>query len=137
SWFKQNQRYMPWRETKDPYRVWLSEIMLQQTRVDQALPYFVRFTEAFPDVGTLAKADQHDVLMLWEGLGYYSRGRNLHKTAQLIDADYNGIFPNTYDGLMALPGIGPYTAAAIGSICFSLPTAVVDGNVIRVLSRYF
>jgi len=137
SWFEENQREMPWRETKDPYRIWLSEIMLQQTRVDQALPYFVRFTDAFPTVTALAHADQHDVLMLWEGLGYYSRGRNLHKTAQIIDTNHKGIFPKTYEGLLALPGIGPYTAAAIGSICFSLPRAVVDGNVIRVLSRYY
>src|SRR5690606_365774 len=104
---------MPWRKTKDPYRIWLSEIMLQQTRVDQALPYYLRFTERFPTVQALADADLHDVLMLWEGLGYYSRGRNLHKAAQIVARQLDGRFPDNYDGLLTLPGVGPYTAAAI------------------------
>lgn len=135
-WYGQNRREMPWRGQTDPYRIWLSEVMLQQTRVDQATPYYLAFTSRFPDVASLAAADQHDVLMLWEGLGYYSRGRNLHKAAQTVTSQFGGIFPDTYDGLLSLPGIGPYTAAAIASICFNEPKAVVDGNVIRVIARY-
>lgn len=127
---------MPWRETKNPYYIWISEIMLQQTRVDQALPYFERFITAFPTVEHLALADQHDVLMLWEGLGYYSRARNIHKAAKQISSDFGGKLPASYQELLSLPGIGPYTAAAISSIAFKLEHAVMDGNVIRVVCRY-
>lgn len=136
-WFEINKREMPWRDSRDPYAIWLSEVMLQQTRVDQATPYFQKFMAAFPKVADLANADQHDVLMLWEGLGYYARGRNLHKAAKVVADDYGGRFPASYEKLLSLPGVGPYTAAAIASIAFGGKHAVVDGNVIRVLSRFF
>ena len=128
---------MPWRETTDPYRIWLSEIILQQTRVAQGLPYYLKFTEAFPTVKDLANASEEEVLKLWQGLGYYSRGRNLHAAAKYIVEDCKGIFPNTYKDLLKLKGVGDYTASAIASISFNEPTAVVDGNVYRVLSRIF
>ncbi len=137
AWYQVNKREMPWRGSSDPYKVWLSEVMLQQTRVDQATPYYLKFVASFPTVFDLAKADLHDVLMLWEGLGYYSRGRNLHKTAKVVVDTHGGIFPETYESLMMLPGVGPYTAAAISSIAYAKPHAVVDGNVIRVMSRFF
>lgn len=136
-WYENHHRNLPWRHTKDPYQIWLSEVILQQTRVDQGLPYFLKFVHAFPTVELLAKATEQEVLSLWQGLGYYSRGRNLHKTAQIIANEHNGAFPNSYEGLLKLKGIGPYTAAAISSFAFDLPHAVVDGNVFRVLSRYF
>jgi len=136
-WFKKYRRKMPWRSNRTPYRVWISELMLQQTRVDQATPYFNRFIKRFPSLRSLAKASQEEVLKQWEGLGYYSRARNLHKTAQLISTQLGGRFPRTFDELLALPGVGPYTAAAIGSLAFNLDLAVVDGNVIRVLARLF
>ncbi|TDQ28760.1 A/G-specific adenine glycosylase [Tenacibaculum caenipelagi] len=136
-WYLHNKRELPWRKTKDPYRVWLSEIMLQQTRVAQGLPYFLKFTEAFPTVFDLAKADENEVLKLWQGLGYYSRARNLHFTAKYIAKELNGVFPKNYKELLQLKGIGDYTASAIASICYDEPVAVVDGNVYRVLSRYF
>lgn len=136
-WYFQNKRDLPWRKTKDPYRIWLSEIMLQQTRVAQGLPYYEKFTEAFPTVYDLAKAEESQVLKLWQGLGYYSRARNLHYTAKDIVENYNGQFPNTYKALLKLKGVGDYTASAIASICFDEVTPVVDGNVYRVLSRYF
>ena len=136
-WYLQNKRELPWRKTKDPYRVWLSEIMLQQTRVAQGLPYFLKFTKAFPTVFDLAKADESEVLKLWQGLGYYSRARNLHFTAKYIAEELNGMFPENYKGLLQLKGVGDYTASAIASICYDEPVAVVDGNVYRVLSRYF
>ena len=135
-WFGTHRRPMPWRESRDPYHIWLSEVMLQQTRVDQAMPYYRRFVDAFPAVGDLAAADLHDVLLLWEGLGYYSRGRNLHKAAKVVDEQYGGRFPESYAELLSLPGVGPYTAAAVASIAFGKAHAVVDGNVIRVLSRF-
>ncbi|GGG24055.1 A/G-specific adenine glycosylase [Dokdonia pacifica] len=128
---------MPWRQTTDPYRIWLSEIILQQTRVAQGLPYYLKFTETFPTVHDLANASEEEVLKLWQGLGYYSRGRNLHAAAKYIVEDCEGIFPNTYKELLKLKGVGDYTASAIASISFNEPTAVVDGNVYRVLSRYF
>jgi A/G-specific adenine glycosylase len=134
---KQNHRKMPWKGEKDPYRIWISEIILQQTRVDQGRAYYERFLEAFPTVHDLAKAPEQKVFKLWEGLGYYNRCRNLIETAKKIDGEYNGKFPGTYDEILALKGIGPYTAAAIASFAFNLPHAVVDGNVTRVLSRYF
>lgn len=136
-WYLQNKRDLPWRNTIDPYFIWLSEIMLQQTRVAQGLPYFLRFTEAFPTVFDLAKADEEQVLKLWQGLGYYSRARNLHKTAQQVAFEYNGEFPKRYAELLKLKGIGEYTAAAIASFAYNESVPVVDGNVYRVLSRYF
>ena len=136
-WYLQNKRDLPWRKTKNPYLVWLSEIMLQQTRVAQGLGYFLKFKETFPTVFDLAKADEQTVLKLWQGLGYYSRARNLHFTAKHIASELNGEFPSTYTAIMKLKGVGDYTASAIASICFDENTAVVDGNVYRVLSRYF
>ncbi len=136
-WYKDNRRDLPWRKSKDPYKVWLSEIILQQTRAAQGLPYFLKFENAFPTVQSLAEAEEEEVLKLWQGLGYYSRARNLHFTAQTIVNDFNGIFPNEFKKLKSLKGIGDYTASAIGSICFDLPEAVVDGNVYRMLSRIF
>jgi len=134
-WFDQNQRTMPWRSRRTPYRVWVAEIMLQQTRVDQARPYYQRFMKRFPSLHALAQAPEADVLKAWEGLGYYSRARNLHQAARQIFREHGGRFPRTEAGLLSLPGIGGYTAAAIGSIAFNLPLAVLDGNVIRVLTR--
>lgn len=127
---------LPWQATRDPYRVWLSEIMLQQTQVVTVLGYFDRFLDRFPTVQALAAADQNDVLALWSGLGYYSRARNLHRCAQTIVRDHGGEFPFTAQGLQALPGVGPSTAAAIASFCFSEPVSIYDGNVKRVLSRF-
>ena len=137
AWFAQYKRDLPWRNSKDPYAIWLSEVILQQTRVAQGLPYYERFLAQFPTVKDLANANEDDVLKLWQGLGYYSRARNLHKAAKVVAYHQNGIFPNTYKKLIALPGIGPYTGSAIASICFDVPAAVVDGNVYRVLARYF
>ncbi len=136
-WFRQHKRILPWREEKTPYRIWISELLLQQTQVSQVVDYFNRFMQRFPTLKSLAQAPREDVLKLWEGLGYYARARNLHKTAQILHNDYKGTFPKTIDGLIKLPGIGPYTAAAIASIAFGADTAVLDGNVIRVLSRIF
>lgn len=136
-WQLQNHRELPWRKTKNPYFIWLSEIMLQQTRVAQGMAYYLKFTTHFPTVFDLAKADESTVLKMWQGLGYYSRARNLHFTAKLIANELNGKFPSTYKEIIKLKGIGDYTASAIASICFNEPTAVVDGNVYRVLSRYF
>jgi A/G-specific adenine glycosylase len=136
-WYLQNKRDLPWRNTLNPYPIWLSEIMLQQTRVAQGLPYFNAFIEAFPTVHDLAKADEEQVLKLWQGLGYYSRARNLHKTAQIVAFELNGSFPNNYNDILKLKGIGEYTAAAIASFAFKEAVPVVDGNVFRVLSRYF
>jgi A/G-specific adenine glycosylase len=137
SWYKKNARELPWRNSSDPYKVWLSEIILQQTRVAQGLPYYQKFTEAFPTVFDLAKAPEQKVLKLWQGLGYYSRARNLHHAAKQIVKDHKGVFPHEYHELKKLKGIGDYTAAAIASFCFNKPYAVVDGNVYRVLSRLF
>ena len=136
-WYLQNKRDLPWRNTTNPYWIWLSEIMLQQTRVAQGLPYFLTFTEAFPTIFDLAKADEEQVLKLWQGLGYYSRARNLHATAKYIAFDLNGEFPSNYKELLKLKGVGEYTAAAIASFSYNEPVAVLDGNVFRVLSRYF
>jgi A/G-specific adenine glycosylase len=136
-WYSKNKRPLPWRNTRDPYKVWLSEIILQQTRVAQGLPYYQRFIEHYPKVDQLAAAAESDVLKLWQGLGYYSRARNLHFTAKAITADYNGHFPDSYEDLLKLKGIGDYTASAIASICFGEAKPVVDGNVYRVLARYF
>ncbi len=137
AWYTDHQRELPWRQTKDPYAIWLSEIILQQTRVAQGLPYYERLLAAFPAVRDLAEAPEASLLRLWQGLGYYSRARNLQKAAQLVMRDYNGSFPRTYDDIITLPGVGPYTAAAIASFAFNQAKAVVDGNVYRVLSRVF
>src|SRR5271169_5402687 len=134
-WFRQFQRDLPWRRTSDPYRIWLSEIMLQQTRVAAAIPYYERFLQRFPDVYSLAAAPQEEVLRLWSGLGYYSRARNLQKAAQQIVAKHGGNFPARMEDALALPGIGNYTAAAILSIAYEEKHAVLDGNVARVLAR--
>ena len=136
-WYEENKRDLPWRQTKDPYNIWLSEIILQQTRVAQGTPYYLKFIEHFPTVQDLANASEGQVLKLWQGLGYYSRARNLHATAKTVVSEYGGIFPNTYKELLKLRGIGDYTASAISSICFNELQAVVDGNVYRVLARYF
>lgn len=135
-WYRIHKRALPWRETTDAYRIWVSEIMLQQTRVDQATPYYHRFLDAFPDVYALAHAEQHKVLMLWEGLGYYSRARNMHASARIIVNEFNGVFPDDWHQMRSLKGIGDYTAAAILSIAYNKPYAVVDGNVLRVITRY-
>jgi A/G-specific adenine glycosylase len=135
SWFRQFQRDLPWRRNKDPYRIWLSEIMLQQTRVAAVIPYYQRFLEQFPDIVALAKAPEEDVLRMWSGLGYYSRARNLQQAAQQIVAKHGGRFPRDENAALALPGIGEYTAAAILSIAFDANHAVLDGNVARVLAR--
>ncbi|MEX2602701.1 MAG: A/G-specific adenine glycosylase, partial [Gracilimonas sp.] len=137
NWYNDHKREMPWRGELDPYKIWVSEIMLQQTRVDQAWPYFQNFMSLFPTVYELAKADQQQVLKAWEGLGYYSRARNLHAASKDVVQNYNGTLPKNYDEIIKLKGIGPYSAAAITSIAFNKPNAVVDGNVIRVLTRFF
>lgn len=134
-WWEVNKRDLPWKNTKDPYKIWISEIILQQTRVEQGKPYYDAFVNNFPDILSLAGAEEDEVLKLWEGLGYYSRARNLHYTAKYIVSDLDGIFPTTHDDLLKLKGVGPYTAAAIASFAFDLPHAVVDGNVIRLVSR--
>ena len=134
-WFRENARDLPWRRDREPYHVWLSEIMLQQTRVEAVRGYYLRFLEALPTVGALAGADEGALLKLWEGLGYYSRARNLQKAARVIVSEHGGRFPEDFDAIRALPGVGPYTAGAIASICFEQPRAAVDGNVLRVLSR--
>ena len=137
SWHRKNARDLPWKESKDPYLIWISEIILQQTRVAQGTPYYLKFIERFPDVFSLARASEDEVMKFWEGLGYYSRARNLHYSAKKIVTDHDGKFPSTYENILGLKGVGPYTAAAISSFAFDLPYAVVDGNVYRVLARYF
>lgn len=136
-WYLTNKRALPWRETRDPYIIWISEIILQQTRVAQGMDYFYRFIERFPDVTALATADEDEVLKYWQGLGYYSRARNLHAAAQMVMNEYEGKFPSSYKNVLSLKGIGEYTAAAIVSAAWGQPYAVVDGNVYRVLSRLF
>ena len=136
-WYLQIKRDLPWRKTKDPYLVWLSEIMLQQTRVSQGMSYFLAFSEEFPTIVDLAKAKESKVLKMWQGLGYYSRARNLHFTAKYITEELDGHFPATYEELIKLKGIGDYTASAISSICFDKYNPVVDGNVLRFISRIY
>ena len=136
-WYQINRRELPWRETNDPYKIWLSEIILQQTRVDQGLPYYLKFIDRFETVHQLASATQDEVLRLWQGLGYYSRARNLHQCAKIVSEEMGGQFPTTYNELLKLKGIGSYTAAAIASIAFGVRVPVIDGNVFRVLSRVF
>lgn len=136
-WYQLQKRELPWRGINDPYKIWLSEIILQQTRVNQGLPYYLRFIEAYPTVADLANASEAEVLRMWQGLGYYSRARNLHACAKMVVENYDKKFPDTFDELLKLKGIGRYTAAAIASLAFNKPNAVVDGNVYRVLSRVF
>ena len=136
-WYDENKRDLPWRRSKNPYHIWVSEIMLQQTRVDTVIPYYERFLESFPTVESLANAPEERLLKAGEGLGYYSRVRNMQTAAQQIMNEFNGEFPSTYEGISSLKGIGPYTAGAIASIAFNLPQPAVDGNVMRVLARLF
>ena len=136
-WYRNNKRELPWRENIDPYRVWISEIILQQTRVVQGEKYFNNFIKKFPSLESLSSADESEVLKIWKGLGYYNRAINIHKTSKKITNTLNGIFPNTYNELIKLNGIGDYTASAISSICFNEYNPVVDGNVLRLLSRYY
>lgn len=136
-WYKENKRNLPWRKTTDPYKVWLSEIILQQTRVEQGLSYYLKFIQHYPTIDKLANATEEEVLKLWQGLGYYSRARNLYFTAKYIVNNYNSKFPNNYKEILALKGIGEYTAAAISSFSYNMPYPVIDGNVYRVLSRVF
>lgn len=136
-WFDKNKRNLPWRTHSDPYKIWLSEIILQQTRVAQGIDYYLKFTETYPTIQDLAAASEQDILRLWQGLGYYSRARNLHATAKFIVENQKGKFPDNYKELLKLKGIGPYTAAAIASIAFNEAVSAVDGNVFRVFSRYF
>ncbi len=137
SWFFENRRPLPWRDTKDPYAIWVSEIILQQTRMDQGVPYYIRFIAAFPDVATLARSEEGQVLRLWQGLGYYSRARNLHQSARIIMEQRGGQLPASYQEWLSIRGVGPYTAAAIASIACGEPVAALDGNAYRVLSRIF
>ena len=136
-WYGRAGRDLPWRHTRDPYRIWISEVVLQQTRVAQGTDYYLRFTERFPDVESLAAASEDEVLRMWQGLGYYSRARNLHAAARAVVAGHGGRFPASYEAVRALPGVGEYTAAAVCSAAFGLPVAAVDGNVLRVVSRLF
>ena len=137
SWYSVNKRDLPWRRTKDPYKIWLSEIIMQQTQIKQGLPYYEAFIGKYPTVFELANANEDAVLKLWQGLGYYSRARNLHASAKYVAEELNGKFPDNYADLLKLKGVGDYTASAISSICYDESSAVVDGNVYRVLSRYF
>ena len=134
-WYDANRRVLPFRGTRDPYAVWISEIMLQQTRTDTVSGYYTRFLNRFPNIAALAQADEQEVLKYWEGLGYYSRARNLHKAAQIMQREYGGRFPTTYEGIRALPGVGDYTAAAVASIAYRLSYPAIDGNLTRVLAR--
>ena len=136
-WYRQNKRELPWRQTSNPYFIWLSEIILQQTRVAQGMDYYLKFIEHYPTVYELADANEQDVLNDWQGLGYYSRARNLHTTAKIIQSKFKGKFPDSYEDILSLKGVGTYTASAIASFAYNLPHAVVDGNVYRVLSRIF
>lgn len=135
NWYRDNKRELPWRADRNPYHVWVSEIMLQQTRVDTVIPYYRRFLEALPDIHALAQAPEEQLLKLWEGLGYYSRVRNMQKAARQIESEFNGQFPSDREALLSLAGIGPYVSGAVGSIAFNLPYPAVDGNVLRVWAR--
>ena len=137
NWYRQNKRDLPWRFSNDPYLIWLSEVILQQTRVEQGLPYYLKFSKRFSTVKKLATAQEDEILNLWQGLGYYSRARNMHAAAKQIVTEYKGEFPDDYNKIRALKGVGDYTAAAIASFAFNQPHAVVDGNVYRVLSRVY
>ena len=135
NWYQKNKRDLPWRKDQNPYHVWISEIMLQQTRIEAVIGYYDRFIKRLPSIQDLAQINDDELLKLWEGLGYYTRARNLKKAAIMIMEEYDGIFPNTFEQIMSLPGIGEYTASAIGSICFSLKEVTIDGNVLRVYMR--
>lgn len=137
AWYKKNLRELPWRQTRDPYRVWLSEVILQQTRVNQGLDYYNRFVSAFPDLPSLAAASEDQVMKMWQGLGYYSRARNMHSAARQLVEFNGGLMPDSYEGLLGMKGVGTYTAAAVASICFGEAKAVVDGNVARVIARIY
>jgi len=137
SWYKINKRNLPWRHTRDAYKIWLSEIILQQTRIDQGMNYYLKFVQKYPNISQLASASEEEILKLWQGLGYYSRARNMHKTAKLISNNHNNIFPDNFEEIIQLKGIGEYTAAAILSFAYNKPYPVVDGNVKRLLSRLF
>ncbi len=137
NWYRNNKRDLPWRNTTNSYLIWLSEIILQQTRVEQGMPYYLKFSEQFPTVKSFSEASEDDILRLWQGLGYYSRGRNMLKTAKIVQTEFDGEFPTAYKDLIKLTGIGEYTAAAISSFSVNEPNAVVDGNVYRLLARYF
>ncbi len=136
-WYDKNKRDLPWRKSKDPYKIWISEIILQQTKISQGTKYYLNFLKKFPDLKSLANSDENEVLLSWQGLGYYSRARNLHKSAKKIYFELDNVFPKKYDSLLKLKGIGDYTASAISSICFNEENAVLDGNVYRILARYF
>ena len=136
-WYNVNKRELPWRKTDDPYKIWISEIILQQTRVDQGLPYYLNFVKEFPNIQKLADASEEKVLKLWQGLGYYSRARNLHFTSKFISNELKGKFPKKYNELIKLKGVGEYTASAVASFAYNEKKAVLDGNVFRVLSRYY
>ena len=135
NWYRNNARDLPWRNTRNPYQIWVSEVILQQTKINQGLAYYLRFIDRFPTIDLLANADQQEILLLWQGLGYYSRARNMHEAAKQVLKIYDGVFPSTYDQIIRLKGVGEYTAAAIASISFGEPKVVVDGNVLRFLSR--
>lgn len=137
TWYEEHKRTLPWRGEEDPYKIWVSEIILQQTRVQQGWDYYLRFIETFPDISTLAHASEEQVLRVWQGLGYYSRARNMHAAAQQIMERHHGVFPSNYEEIRALKGIGDYTAAAIASIAFGAPYPAIDGNVLRIISRIF
>jgi len=137
SWYYQNKRNLPWRKTKNPYYIWISEIILQQTTIKQGIPYYEKFISNYPNLKSLAETKEENVLKLWQGLGYYGRARNLHFTSKFILKKHKGIFPSSYNELIKLKGIGDYTASAIGSIAFKLPLATIDGNVYRFFSRFF
>lgn len=136
TWYKENYRLLPWRETQNPYHIWVSEIILQQTRVDQGLSYYHRFIDKFPEIHDLAKAEEAEILKVWQGLGYYARARNMQKAAQMVASHFNGEFPSNYTEILQLPGVGSYTAAAVASFAFKIPVAAIDGNVKRVISRF-
>ena len=136
-WYQLNKRDLPWRGISDPYKIWVSEVILQQTRIVQGYDYYLRFLDKFPTIASLANASEDEVLLVWQGLGYYSRARNMHAAAKQVMTEFNGSFPNTYEGIRSLKGVGDYTAAAVASFAFHLPHAVLDGNVFRVLSRFF
>ena len=137
NWYQENKRSLPWRVDKNPYHVWISEIMLQQTRIEAVIPYYQRFINTLPTIHDLACIKEDKLLKLWEGLGYYSRAKNLKKAAQIIESEYQGIFPKNYEEILKLPGIGEYTASAIASICFNQKEVTIDGNVLRVYTRFF
>ncbi len=136
TWYRENYRQLPWRETQNPYHIWVSEIILQQTRVEQGLSYYYRFIDKFPEIHDLAYANEAEILKVWQGLGYYARARNMQKAAKMILSDFNGVFPSNYTEILQLPGVGNYTAAAIASFAFKIPVAAIDGNVKRVISRF-